>query len=56
MGSMNKGSFKLNKISTRSKINNSSYNKNASKFGNNKIAFKEPAKVVNKVVEKTTEI
>ncbi|MDD2377086.1 MAG: hypothetical protein PHD15_05795 [Clostridia bacterium] len=45
MGSMNKGSFKLNKVSTRSKMNNSSYNKNAaSKYGNNKITFKEAIK------------
>ena len=42
MGSMNKGSFKLNKVSSRSKMNNSSYNKNAvSKYGNNKVTFKE---------------
>ena len=45
MGSMNKGSFKLNKVSTRSKMNNSSYNKNAaSKYGNNKVTFKEAIK------------
>jgi len=41
MGSMNKGSFKLNKVSTRSRMNNSSYNTNAaSKFGNTNVSFK----------------
>jgi hypothetical protein len=41
MGSMNKGSFKLNKVATRSRMNNSSYNTNsASKFGNTNVNFK----------------
>lgn len=41
MGSMNKGSFKLNKVSTRSRMNNSSYNTNAaSKYGNTNVNFK----------------
>jgi hypothetical protein len=48
LGSINKGSFKMNKVATRSKMSNSSYNKNiASKFGNNKFGFKEALKTSN---------
>lgn len=58
MGSMNKGSFKLNKVSTRSRMNNSSYNTNAaSKFGNTngnfKNGFRTPAANVKVNVEST---
>jgi len=39
---MNKGSFKLNKVSTRSRMNNSSYNTNAAtKFGNTNVDFRK---------------
>lgn len=38
----------MNKVATRSKMSNSSYNKNiASKFGNNKFGFKEALKTSN---------
>lgn len=57
MGSINKGSFKLNKISTRSKMNNSTYNKNTtSKYGNNKFGFKEASKISINNVKVNTEI
>lgn len=46
MGSVNKGSFKLNKVSSCSKMNNSAYNKNvASKFGNTKAGFRDTFKI-----------
>ena len=46
MGSVNKGSFKLNKVSSCSKMNNSAYNKNAaSTFGNSKPGFRDTFKV-----------
>lgn len=45
MGSINKGSFKNTKASTRSKVSSSAYNRNAaSKYGNNKFGFKEAPK------------
>jgi hypothetical protein len=45
MGSINRGSFKSNKVQTRSKMNNSAYNKNSVlKFGNNKFGFKNSPK------------
>lgn len=47
MGSVNKGSFKLNSVSNRAKVNSSAYNKsNAfhSSPGNNKFNFKDVAK------------
>lgn len=43
MGSVNKGSFKMNSVSNRSKVNSSAYNKNTafnSKQGANKFNFK----------------
>lgn len=43
MGSVNRGSFKLNNVTNRSKVNSSAYNKNTafnSKPGTNKFNFK----------------
>lgn len=46
---MSKGSIKLNKLSTRSKMNNAAYNKNAafSRQGNNKFNYKDVFKNSN---------
>ncbi len=44
MGSVNRGSFKLNNVTNRSKVNSSAYNKNnafQSNAGNNKFNPKE---------------
>lgn len=42
---MSKGSIKLNKLATRSKLNNIAYNKNAaSRFGSTKFGFKDAFK------------
>lgn len=50
---MSKGSIKLNKLSTRSKMNNAVYNKNtaSSKYGNNKISYKDVFKSSNNSIK-----
>lgn len=47
MGSINKGSFNLNKSGNFSHTNKSKYNQNA-KFGNTKVNFKNAFKPVSK--------
>ncbi len=57
MGSINRGSFKNTKASTRSKVSNGAYNRNAaSKYGNNKFGFKEAPKTYNSNIKISNEI